>query len=177
GTVFLIPADQKRSFLDGLENGVAALPVFENGNGKKYQGVVAAGEYAPAIELMRFFTPFGIKQYDHIRLKGKDWHQAVPYRQDISAFASLLDNKEAYIGVFIGNYDKGGHKITANITIHRGGHQAPKKVIPLFNTLNIMEMAGQEYATMFDHKDGMPVNFELKEPVKNAVLRYTTTGH
>ncbi|ULT43270.1 hypothetical protein KRR40_07255 [Niabella defluvii] len=49
--------------------------------------------------------------------------------------------------------------------------------MPLFNTLNIMEMAGQEYATMFDQKEGLTVHFELKEPVDNAVLRYTTTGH
>lgn len=177
GTVFLIPVDKKKSFLDGLKNGVSTLPVFENGNGKKYQGIVATADYSPAIELMRFFTPFGIKQYNHIQLKGKDWHQVVPYRQDISAYASLLDNKEVYIGVFIGNYDKGGHKINAAITVHRGGDEPPKKVVPLFNTLNIMEMAGQEYATMFDKPEGVTVHFELKEAIGNAVLRYTTTGH
>ncbi|MCH5714846.1 PNGase F N-terminal domain-containing protein [Niabella hibiscisoli] len=127
GTVFLIPVDKKQSFLDGLKNGASTLPVFENGNGKKYQGVIATAGYSPAIELMRFFTPFGIKQYNHIQLKGKDWHQTVPYRQDISAYASLLDSQEVYIGVFIGNYDKGGHKVNAAVTIHRGGDEAPKK--------------------------------------------------
>lgn len=177
GTVFLIPVDKKQSFLDGLKNGASALPVFENGNGRKYQGVIATADYSPAIELMRFFTPFGIKQYNHIQLKGKEWHQVVPYRQDISTYASLLDNREVYIGVFIGNYDKGGHKINASVTIHRGGGEAPKKIVPLFNTLNIMEMAGQEYATMFDKPEGITVHFELKEALNNAVLRYTTTGH
>ncbi|WP_114789655.1 PNGase F N-terminal domain-containing protein [Niabella yanshanensis] len=177
GTVFLIPVDKKQSFLDGLKNGVSTLPVFENGNGKKYQGVAATVDYSPAIELMRFFTPFGIKQYNHIQLKGKDWHQVVPYRQDITAYASLLDGKEVYIGVFIGNYDKGGHKINAAITVHRGGDEPPKKVVSLFNTLNIMEMAGQEYATMFDKPEGLTVQFELNEAISSAVLRYTTTGH
>ncbi len=177
GTVFLIPVDKKQSFLDGLKNGASTLPVFDNGNGKKYQGVVASADYNPAIELMRFFTPFGIKQYNHIQLKGKEWHQVVPYRQDITSYASLLDSQEVYIGVFIGNYDKGGHKINAAITIHRGGDEPPKKVVPLFNTLSIMEMAGQEYATMFDKPEGLTVQFELKEAISNAVLRYTTTGH
>ncbi len=177
GTVFLIPVDKKQSFLDGLKNGVSALPVFENGNGKKYQGISATADYNPAIELMRFFTPFGIKQYNHIQLKGKEWHEVVPYRQDITAYASLLDSQEVYMGVFIGNYDKGGHKINAAITIHAGGEEPPKKVVPLFNTLNIMEMAGQEYATMFDKPEGLTVTFELKEAIGNAVLRYTTTGH
>ncbi|MFT3979006.1 MAG: PNGase F N-terminal domain-containing protein [Ferruginibacter sp.] len=177
GTVFLIPADKRQSFLDGLQKGANTLPVFENGNGNKYQGVAATAEYDPAIELMRFFTPFGVKQYNHIKIKGKLWEEAVNYRQDISDFASLLDGKEVYIGVFIGNYDKGGHRINANITIHNDEGLMHKNIIPLFNTLNIMEMAGQEYATMFDSEKGLTVEFELKEPVQNAVLRYTTTGH
>lgn len=177
GTVFLIPVDKKQSFLDGLKNGAAALPLYENGNGKTYQGVVATNDYNPAIELMRFFTPFGIKGYNYIQLKGKEWHEVVPYRQDISAFGSLLNGKEVYIGVFIGNYDKGGHRINAEITIHKDAGASPEKIVPLFNTLNIMEMANQEYATMFNSDKGLVVDFELKEPVKNAVLRYTTTGH
>ena len=177
GTVFLIPTDKKQSFLDGLKNGVNTLPIYENGNGKKYQGVIATNAYSPAIELMRFFTPFGVKQFNHIQLKGKEWENAVPYRQDISDFATLLNGKEVYIGVFIGNYDKGGHIINANITLHHGGENKSQKIVPLFNTLNIMEMAGQEYGTMFDNEKGAMVNFELKDSIKNAVLRYTTTGH
>ena len=178
GTVFLIPTDKKQSFMDGLKNGVNTLPTFENGNGKKYQGVVASVDYDPAIELMRFFTPFGVKGYNNNQLKGKNWHEWAPYRQDITEFSSLLNGKEVYIGVFIGNYDKGGHRINAEITIHRGfGENSPKKIIPLFNTLNIMEMAGQEYGTMFSDPKGVSVDFNLKDSVKNAVLRFTTTGH
>lgn len=179
GTVFLIPPGKEQSFLDGLKNGINTLPLYENGNGKKYRGVAATSSYNPAIELVRFFTPFGVKQYNYIQLKGKQWQDAVYYRQDITSFSSLLDGREVYIGVFIGNYDKGGHRIDANITIHNAGAQAPagQKVVPLFNTLNIMEMAGQEYGTMFDNDKGLLMEFELKEPVKNAALRYITTGH
>ena len=177
GTVFLIPTDKKQSFLDGLKNGANTLPIYENGNGKKYQGVVATHAYSPAIELMRFFTPFGVHQYNYIQLKGKEWENAVPYRQDISDFSSLLNGKEVYIGVFIGNYDKGGHIIDAHITLHNGGENKNQKIVPLFNTLNIMEMAGQEYGTMFNQEKGTMVHFELKDSIKNAVLRYTTTGH
>ncbi|MBZ4187312.1 PNGase F N-terminal domain-containing protein [Niabella beijingensis] len=178
GTVFLIPVDKKQSFLDGLKNGAATLPVYTNGNGKKYQGVVATPGYTPPIELMRFFTPFGIKQYNHIRLKDKQWEEAVPYRQDITDFAAALSNREVWIGVFIGNYDRGGHRINATITLHRGGPDQPQQhIIPLFNTLNIMEMAGQEYATMFDNEKGLVVHFRLDTPLRNARLLYTTTGH
>ncbi len=180
GTVFLIPTDKKQSFLDGLKNGAQTLPVYENGNGKKYQGVAATKEYSPLVELMRFFTPFGVKHFnERVTLKGKTWQDSVIYRQEISDFASLMSEKEAYIGAFIGNYDKGGHKISLNITIHHEeeSDRALQKVIPIFNTLNVMEMAGQEYGTMFDAEKGLEVEFELKEPLKNARLRYITTGH
>lgn len=178
GTVFLIPTDKKQSFMDGLKNGVKTLPAYTNGNGKSYQGVTATADYTPPLELMRFFTPFGIKQFNHIQLKGKQWQEAVPYRQDLTDLASMFSNKEVFIGVFIGNYDKGGHKVTAHLTIHKGGpDKQPQQVRSLFNTLNIMEMAGQDYATMFDNDKGLIVHFRVDTPLKNAHLLYTTTGH
>lgn len=179
GSVFIIPIDKKQSFLDGLQNGAKTLPVYTNGNGKEYQGVVASNTYLPTVELMRFYTPFGIKQYNHIELKDKNWHDIVPYRQDITDYATLLSNQEVWIGAFIGNYDKGGHKISCAITIHNEEEMVPKTltVIPVFNTNNIMEAAGQEYGTMFDNDKGLEVTFTLEKPLKNVRLRYITTGH
>ncbi|MCG2610601.1 GLPGLI family protein [Flavobacterium sp. SM15] len=179
GSVFIIPTDKSISFLDGLKNGIKTLPTYENGNTKKYQGVVQTQNYSPLLELMRFFTPFGIKQYNHLQLKGKTWEESVPYRQDISELQSALDNKEVWIGAFIGNYDKGGHKISANITLHteEGAKSGNNVLIPLFNTTNVMEMAGQDYATMFDSDNGLLVEFVLEKDLKNARLRYISTGH
>ncbi|UOK42579.1 MULTISPECIES: GLPGLI family protein [Flavobacterium] len=179
GSVFVIPTDEKATFMDGLKNGAKTLPIYENGNGKKYQGVVRTDDYAPLLELMRFFTPFGIKQYNHIELKDKKWHEIVPYRQDISELYSTLSNKELWVGTFIGNYDKGGHKVSIHITIHNEENQPIKNTfaLPLFNTTNIMEMAEQEYSTMFNNDNGLLVTFTLDKDVKNAKLRYTTTGH
>lgn len=178
GSVFLIPTDQDISFLDGLQKGIEVLPIYENGNSKQYQGVVRTENYSPLVELMRFFTPFGVKQFNHIQLKGKEWQDRVSYRQDISEFQSILSNQEVWIGTFIGNYDKGGHKVSLNLTVHPGGQESVATgIIPLFNTNNVMEMAGQEYATMFDVDKGLEVTFTLDKDVKNAKLRYITTGH
>lgn len=179
GTVFIIPETKKISFLDGLKNGVKTLPTYQNGNGKTYQGVVTTDDYNPTIELMRFFTPFGIQKFNHIELKDKTWHNIVPYRQDITEFIPQLDNKEAWIGVFIGNYDKDRHKISLDLTIHNSQQQVWKntKSQVLFNTTNIMEMAGQEYATMFNNEKGLWINFTLEKDFDNAQLRYITTGH
>lgn len=179
GSIFLIPQGKDLSFMNGLQNGMGTLPLYENGNGKKYQGVVATESYEPVLELMRFFTPFGIKQYNHIELKGKTWHEQVSFRQEISELYSALSGQELWVGAFIGNYDAGGYRISLDITIHPGeGMTIPaSQVIPLFNTTNVMEMGGQEYGTMFNVEKGLEVSFELLKPLKNARLRYITTGH
>lgn len=179
GTVFFIPQDKEKSFFDGLEQGAKTLPVYENGNGKQYYGVTATDSYNPAMEMMRFFTAFGIQKFNHIQLKGKDWQTISPYRQDITELKPALSGKELWIGTFIGNYDKGGHTVSLDITIHKSDQTVNKNntVIPLFNTLNIMEMAGQDYSTMFNQDKGLLVTFTLDKDLKNAQLRYTTTGH
>ncbi|NML59120.1 GLPGLI family protein [Chryseobacterium cheonjiense] len=179
GTVFFIPQDKKESFLDGLENGVKTLPVYNNGNGKEYFGVKTTQNYNPAVEMMRFFTAFGINKFNHIQLKDKTWQTISPYRQDITELKPALSEKELWIGTFIGNYDKGGHKVSLEITIHKSDQTIYKNntVIPLFNTLNIMEMAGQDYSTMFNEDKGLLVEFTLPKHLKNAQLRYITTGH
>lgn len=179
GSFFIIPTDKAKSFLDGLQNGVKLLPVYNNGNGKDYQGVVAIESYSPIVELMRFFTPFGVKQYNTLQLKDKIWADNVLYRQDVSDLRSLLSNQEVWIGINIGNYDKGGHKVSANITIHDEDESkaVPLQIVPLFCTNNIMEMAGQEYGTMFSSDKGLEVSFKLDKPMKNCKLRYITTGH
>ncbi|MFM7017939.1 PNGase F N-terminal domain-containing protein [Flavobacterium sp.] len=180
GSVFLIPMQKQTSFLDGLQNGVKTLPMYDNGNGKLYQGIVASSTYSPLLELIRFFTPFGIKQYNTITLKDKTWEERVSYRQDISELTSALSDQEIYLGTFIGNYDKGGHKVSVNLTIHPEEEvliAKPTAVIPLFNTNNVMEMAGQEYGTLFNSEKGLEVTFTLDKDLKNARIRYITTGH
>ncbi|MDQ0065880.1 GLPGLI family protein [Chryseobacterium lathyri] len=179
GTVFFVPQDKETSFFDGLEKGAKTLPVYDNGNGKQYYGVATTKNYSPAIEMMRFFTAFGIQKFNHIQLKGKDWQTVSPFRQDITELKPSLSEKELWVGTFIGNYDKGGHKINLEITIHRSDQNIYKNnaAIPLFNTLNIMEMAGQDYSTMFDKDKGLFVEFILEKDLKNAQLRYITTGH
>ena len=179
GSFFIIPTDKELSFLNGLQNGAKTLPVYTNGNGKEYQGVIATDNYNPVVELMRFFTPFGVKQYNTIQLKDKIWADSVLYRQDISDLRSLLSGKEVWVGINIGNYDKGGHKVSANITIHteEESKAKPTQIVPLFCTNNIMEMAGQEYGTMFSSDKGLEVTFKLDKPMKNCKLRYITTGH
>ncbi|MCJ8209607.1 peptide-N-glycosidase [Mucilaginibacter sp. RS28] len=176
GSVFMIPLDKKQSFLDGLQKGVKALPVYKN----KYQGVVETTDYLPPLELLRFFTPFGINKYNKAsNIKGYNWADSAVFRQDITELQPRLQG-EVWIGVFIGNYDKGGHIVSLRLKYYPGdgeGNQKPGQFVqPIFNTTNLMEMAGQEYGTMFDH-DSLTVTVNIPKGVKNLQMRYITTGH
>ena len=68
GTIFLIPEGKELSFLDGLVYGAKSLSPYYDADNLDYQGVVATGDYLPALELVRFFTPFGVKHYNERRL-------------------------------------------------------------------------------------------------------------
>lgn len=179
GSVFIIPDYNTISFLDALKNGKEILPTYNGGSGKKYQGIHATPLFNPLIELMRFFTPFGIGKFNHIQIKDKDWQSTAHFRQEITAFAPLLKDREVHIGIYIGNYDSAGHQVSANITIHPSMSNAEEVtfIMPLFNTLNILEAEGQDYPTLFNSEKGLLVEFELEKAVKNAQLRYITTGH
>ncbi|WP_121964146.1 PNGase F N-terminal domain-containing protein [Myroides sp. N17-2] len=181
GSVFLIPHYHEISFMDALEQGIGVLPIYQNqDSSEKFQGVIATNNYTPPIELMRFFTPFGVKGFNHIDVLDYKWQDKAYYRQEITEFLPLLSNSEWYVGVYIGNYDKGGHKISADITIHPDGQEEKNKVttmMPIFNTTNLMEMAGQNYPIMFASPEGLKITFTATTDIKNAKLRYITTGH
>ncbi|WP_238429882.1 PNGase F N-terminal domain-containing protein [Chitinophaga agri] len=177
GAVFMIPMDKKQSFLDGLKNGVNALPAYH----EKYRGVIATDSYLPTLELMRFFTPFGISEYNKkVKIKGYQWADSAVYRQDITELQPRLEG-DVWIGVFVGNYDKGGHKVSLRLKYYPADNDqdtTTKKhwIMPIFNSTNLMEMAGQEYGTMFG-KDSLAVTVNVPAGLKNLRLRYTTTGH
>ena len=179
-SVFLIRESEKETFLHGMKEGMDQVATYENGNGTAYRGMVANENYEPSIELMRFFTPFGVDHFnDRVQLKDKEWKNSVLYRQDISELVDALSGEEVYIGAFIGNYDGGGHELSLELTFHPGWYtDVPKtEVMPLFNTTSVMEMGGQGYPTLFDTEKGLKVDFELKENAKDVRLRYITTGH
>ncbi|MEC5147821.1 PNGase F N-terminal domain-containing protein [Chitinophaga sp. 212800010-3] len=181
GAVFMIPTDKQLSFLDGLQKGVGALPLFTAANGKKYQGMVATDNYLPALEILRFFTPFGVRQFNNqVKIAGYNWADSVIYKQDITELHSRLQG-EVWLGVYIGNYDKGGHKVSLRLKYYPGDPEDENRpggnwVYPIFNTTNLMEMAGQEYPTLFD-KDSLKATVDIPAGIRHLQLRFLTTGH
>ncbi len=120
GTVFMIPSGKERSFLDALQKGIDQVPSFTARNGKSYQGMTSTPAYDPAVELLRFFTPFGVSHFnEQVKVYGQTWENAAYYKQEITDLMPLLKG-EVWIGAFIGNYDKGGHSVTLQLKYYPG---------------------------------------------------------
>ena len=187
GSVFIIPRTSYKdiTFFDGINNHPDSLPIFTGKDGQKYQGIIRSRKYDPPVELVRFFTPFGVGHFNE-RMKdfGIDWRQETYYRQEITDLYNsvMLGKYEVIIGAWIGNYDAGGHLLTMDIKSYPNDYSGKLThptigIIPLFNTCNVLEMAGQNYGQLFA-TDSLTVTFTLDtEIASTASLRYISTGH
>ena len=197
GSVFIIPGadvDLCPNFFDGINNHPDSLPLFIGRDGEHYQGIknsvshlqqysISSFMYWPPVELVRFFTPFGVGQFnDRVQIDGLDWQGEAYYKQEVTDIAHLLQG-EVWIGVWIGNYDRGGHRVTVDIKsypgdyhVEEGWHGGYSK--SLFNTCNVLEMAGQNYGKLFA-TDSLTTEFSVwgSDTARNIRLRYIATGH
>jgi hypothetical protein len=115
GSCFIIPTGKELSFLDALKNDVSVLPKYTGSDSKEYRGITLTGNYEPPIELIRFITPFGINHYNsQVTVKGIEWEDSVTYKQDVTDLLGTLQG-EVWVGVFIGCYDRGGHKVSLGL--------------------------------------------------------------
>ena len=180
-SVFVIPTEKAKSFRDGLCQGPEVLPLFVGKDGKEYQGIKAEGDYLPPVELVRFFTSFGVGHFnDKVQIDGLTWADENYYKQEVSELRDRLQG-DVLIGAFIGNYDKGGHKLSFDLVAYPGEYEwdensCRQKSLPLFNTCNVLEMSGQNYGRLFA-TDNLEVAFEIPEGATNIRLRYLSTGH
>lgn len=180
GSIFIIPQDSITLY-DALTKGIENIPYFTSKKENKYQGMIATPHYSPVVELIRFFTPFGVGHFnDRVQIDGLEWQEEVYYKQEITDLKPFLQG-DVLIGAFIGNYDGGGHLLSLDLKAYPGDYinQSSNKkqwILPLFNTCNVMEMAGQNYPHFFN-TDTLSVAFEIPEGIKQLRLRYITTGH
>ena len=183
GSIFAILPQQEKDFFYGINNHPDSLPVFIGRDGQHYQGVLRTNEYVPPLELVRFFTPFGIGKFNE-RMKdfGIDWQDETYYRQEITDAYPMLQSS-VILGAWIGNYDNGGHLLTMDIKSYPNDLTTPDDdtwkpniIYPLFNTCNVLEMAGQNYGKLFA-TDSLTVSFSIPDDASFARLRYISTGH
>ena len=178
GSLFIVTP----GFFEGINQHPDSLPTFVGRDGQRYQGMISQTGYDAPLELVRFFTPFGVGHFnDRMKGYGIDWRDKTYYRQEITDLYHFDD--DVVIGAWIGNYDGGGHIVTVDIKSYPNDYTIPEDnmeelglALPLFNTCNVLEMAGQNYGKLFA-TDSLTVIFKLYPETKSAKLRYISTGH
>ncbi len=174
GSIFLIPTGRAQSFIDALRD-LKSVPAF-TADSVDYHALVSTPHYTAPLELMRFFTGFGVRQYNYITVPGQQWVDSVLYKQDISAFREQLQG-DVWLAAYIGNWDGNGHRISLRLKYYpEGSHENNRVCMPLFNTVNYLEQAGQPYP-VFMGGDSLLVRFTLQDSARNARLVYISTGH
>ncbi|MCU4166339.1 PNGase F N-terminal domain-containing protein [Carboxylicivirga caseinilyticus] len=180
GSVFIIKENQGGlSMLDALTKGLDSVPSFKDKGGSSYQGMISSNTYEVPIELMRFATSFGVGHFNQKReINSYQWFDEAIYKEDVTQVMPA-GQEEIIIGVFVGNYDKGGHKVSLQLDFYPEEPRQDTKqpfLKPLFYTVNIMEMSGQNYGRFFNN-DTLTVYFDLDKNLDRAQLIYTATGH
>jgi hypothetical protein len=178
GSVFTLSNNHKNSFLNALLKGVDSVPFILDKKNNKYQGIISTENYSPATELMRFITPFGITYFNNKRvIDGFNWADSVVYIQEVT---NILNQKDSaiWVGVYIGNYDIGGHNISLSFNYYpdESLNGITNTITPIFNTVPIMEADGQNFGRLFA-SDTLKTSVEILDNIFNGELVFTTTGH
>ncbi|SHG20592.1 Peptide-N-glycosidase F, C terminal [Salegentibacter echinorum] len=178
GSLFVIPNPQKLNMLD-IAKGNGEYPKQAGPDG--YPGIKLGGNYEPALEVLRFMTPFGVGYYSdeeknpNIKYNRPvyvpKWEDEVTWEMDVSQLESELTG-EVLIGAWIDTWTPEGYKIS--VELEYSGRDLSKKVVkPLVNTVYY---AGQKHPDLFAFNP-LKAEFELPQNAKNAKLYYITTGH
>lgn len=178
GSLFIIPNPEKIDFTDIAKGN----SVYPSGAGiEGYPGIKLGDNYEPALEVLRFMTPFGVghysdeEKYPEIAYNRPvyipNWSREVVWEQDVSQLAKELTG-EVIIGVWIDTWTKEGYEISVEL-LYSGRPLTSPSVKPLVNTVYY---AGQKHPDLFAFNP-LEASFELPKKVKNAKLYYITTGH
>ncbi|PCI06532.1 MAG: N-glycanase [Flavobacteriaceae bacterium] len=176
GSCFVITDPSKISILDVSEK-KASFPeaaAIET----KFRGVLATDTYTPALEIMRFMTPFGVGHYSSDTGKHRKpvyipvWEKEVKWQHDISDLVSVVSG-DFYVGVWIDSWTAEGYAVDLSFT-YSNRPKKKVKVMPLLN--NVPYVGGQDIPDFFARTD-VDYSFDLPENAKNVKLNYITTGH
>lgn len=183
GSLFVIPASSAINMIE-----VAAVrakyPVVDSTKLERLVGVVPGEKYSPAVELMRFMTPFGVGYFSKDSITNAkrkpiyvdEFAPYVEWEQDITDRYSLLTG-DVYVGAFIDSWTKEGYKISVELSFKESPLKCDKlpnrKVLSLVNTVYY---TGQAIPDMFARKS-LEVPFTLPKKAKNVRLSYIVTGH
>ena len=59
-----------------------------------YHGLISTAEYDVPLELMRFFTGFGVRKFNYNKVKGQDWVDSVLYKMEGNPTGRKVEEEE-----------------------------------------------------------------------------------
>lgn len=140
--------------------------------------------YAPALELLRFITPFGVGHFSQSERADEyrpvyipRWEESVHWEADISHLWEALGDSMT-LGLYIDTWTKEGYTLDVSIRFesnHETVAELPRiQTLPLVNTTKFG--SEQKHYDVFS-RSALTVPVELAVDAANAVLHYTVTGH
>ena len=184
GSCFLISPGEGITMLD-IAASKASYPVVDTTRYEQLTGIVQGENYVPAVELMRFMTPFGVGHFssdaDSVSARRRPvyvdgWAKEVTWRQDITDLLPLLE-EGAWVGVFIDTWTKEGYEVDVRFTFTESalrGDRKPKTHVE--SLINTNYYIGQKHPDIFSRQD-VEVPFSIPRKARNVRLKYITTGH
>ena len=176
GSCFVITQPELISLMS-VSKGVNEFP-SNSFIGEKFGGIKTSENYAPALEILRFMTPFGVGHYSDNKDTHRrpvyipKWEKQVVWESDISPLSSVTTGT-FYLGVWIDSWTEEGYAIDVAIN-YSNRPLAKKRVLPLVNSIAYVN--GQSLPDFFAIQD-LKQLFSLKKEAKNVRLHYITTGH
>jgi len=179
GTLFAFADKAGRDYLQRMQRGGDA-------DTTRFAGITPEGDREPALELLRFITPFGVGHFSHTEraqaYKPESvgaWADSVHWSADLSHIQTwLTDADTLWVGVYIDTWTAEGYTLSASITMDESdlpcAAALEQTTRPLLNTTKLAH--DQRPFTAFP--DGpLTVPFTLDTPTDGATLDVLTTGH
>lgn len=186
GSVFVMSAKEGANLLTVAQGKYQLEHTDDANETDNFPGMIAEGDYKPAVELMRFMTPFGVGFYSErdtskypnrmpVYIDG--WADKAVWKQDITQLLPLLEG-DVYIGVHIDTWTKEGYNVDVKLRFdeNESPYVPAKKrwVAPVLNSVRYIPP--QRGCDKFQRAD-IGTTVEIPANAKNVNLAYITTGH
>lgn len=178
GAVFAFADEAGRDYLKRMQTGGEA-------DTTRFAGIFGEGERMPALELMRFITPFGVGHFSHTERAEAyrpeavaAWADSAHWRADLSGLQPWLGAVDTlWVGAYIDTWTAEGYALSAELVVDESPLPCDlaleHNVTPLFNTTKLAH--DQRPFTQLPDS-ALRVNFNLDRPGEASLL-FLTTGH
>lgn len=178
GTLFALADDAGRDYLERMLEG-------DDSDTTQFAGIVREGDRLPALEWMRFITPFGVGYFSHTERANAyrpeavaAWADSASWQADLSSLQPWMSAADTiWVGAYIDTWTAEGYALSARLDMRESElpcDWAPSHAIsPLFNTTKLAH--DQRPFTQLPDT-ALKVSFEL-EHATDVDLLFLTTGH